>query len=582
MPEADLRILHVGKFYPPARGGMERVLQLLAEGERGRVDTRVLAASSGPRTVEETYRGVPVTRVARFGAVGTVALSPDFPRRLGRSRADVVVVHEPNPLGLLSYWLARPSGRLVVWFHSQVIPHRWFYRFYGPLLRWGLRRADAIVVSSPRLMEHARELAPHRDKCVVIPFGIDPAPFATTPALQAAVLDARARYGRPLLLFVGRLVPYKGVDILLRALCGLDAHAVIVGSGPLDGELRRLADALAVAQQAHFVGEVSDEELRALYHACDVLVLPSVAPNEAFGVVQLEAMACAKPIVSTDLPTGVPWVNRDGETGLVVPPGDAHALRTSIGRLLEDPVLREKLGRQGRRRLHAEFTVERMVERITDVYAQLRARATPRRTPLPKRVLDVALSGIGLLLSAPFWAMIAPLIKLDDGGPIFYGQARVGRGGRTFKSWKFRSMIADSDRHFGPRQAAAGDSRVTRLGRLLRATAMDELPQLWSIFRGDMSFVGPRALMPQEIEVNGGGQAVAIDAIPGYEDRHRVTPGLTGIAQIYADRDIPRRDKFRYDRLYIRKQTFWLDVRLIVLSFWITARGTWEHRGQKF
>ncbi|PYM88922.1 MAG: hypothetical protein DME13_00700 [Candidatus Rokuibacteriota bacterium] len=140
----------------------------------------------------------------------------------------------------------------------------------------------------------------------------------------------------------------------------------------------------------------------------------------------------------------------------------------------------------------------------------------------------------------------------------------------------------DSDRRFGPRQATAGDARVTRVGRILRATAMDELPQLWNIFRGDMSFVGPRALMPQEIEVNGAGETVSIDTIPGYQERHRVTPGLTGVAQIYADRDIRRRDKFRYDRLYIGKQTFWLDVRLIMLSFWITFRGKWEHRGQKF
>src|SRR5262249_55334913 len=150
--------------------------------------------------------------------------------------------------------------------------------------------------------------------------------------------------------------------------------------------------------------------------------------------------------------------------------------------------------------------------------------------------------------------LIALLIKLDDRGPVFYAQVRVGRGGRPFKSWKFRSMIAHADRQFGPRQAGAGDRRITRAGRILRATAMDELPQLWNILRGDMSFVGPRALMPQEIEVNGAGDVVSLEKIPGYQERHRVTPGLTGVAQIYADRDIPRRQKFRYDILYIRKQ----------------------------
>src|SRR5262245_64573944 len=158
-------------------------------------------------------------------------------------------------------------------------------------------------------------------------------------------------------------------------------------------------------------------------------------------------------------------------------------------------------------------------------------------------------------MSAPLWALIALLIKLDDGGPIFYGQERVGRDGRRFRSLKFRSMVPDADRRFGPRQADVSDPRVTRVGRWLRATAMDELPQLWSIFRGDMSFVGPRALRPGEIEVNGG-ELVALEDVPGFEERCRVVPGLTGVAQIYAPRDIPRRHKFRYDRVYIRNRSF--------------------------
>src|SRR5207237_3210753 len=128
---------------------------------------------------------------------------------------------------------------------------------------------------------------------------------------------------------------------------------------------------------------------------------------------------------------------------------------------------------------------------------------------------------------------------------VFYGQPRVGERGRTFMVLKFRSMIADAERHVGPKQADADDPRITPVGRWLRATAMDELPQLWSIFRGDMSFVGPRALRPEEIEVNGGGEVVPIERIPGYEERHRVTPGLTGLAQVYADRDIPRRQTSR-------------------------------------
>lgn len=211
-----------------------------------------------------------------------------------------------------------------------------------------------------------------------------------------------------------------------------------------------------------------------------------------------------------------------------------------------------------------------------------RQKLNPRPTALTKRSLDMILSGAGIVCSSPLWAAIAIAIKLEDRGPIFYSQKRVGKGGQYFRNWKFRSMIPDADKKFGPRQASSDDPRITRIGRLLRATAMDELPQLWNIFVGDMSFVGPRALMPHEIEVNEGNRIVPIADIPGYAERHLVTPGLTGIAQIYAPRDIPRRQKFKYDLLYIQRQHFWLDVKLILVSFWISFRGQWESRKKKF
>ena len=200
----------------------------------------------------------------------------------------------------------------------------------------------------------------------------------------------------------------------------------------------------------------------------------------------------------------------------------------------------------------------------------------------PKRALDMCLSGAGLIVSAPFWAIIAAAIKLESRGPIFYAQPRVGERGRIFDALKFRSMVDDAERGTGPLQAAEHDPRVTRVGRLIRATALDELPQLWNICRGDMSFVGPRALRPEEIDFDSHGAAVPLRSIPGFEERVSVPPGLTGVAQIYAARDVSRRQKFRFDRLYIRRRSFMLDVRLILVSFWITFRGTWESRGRKF
>ena len=198
-----------------------------------------------------------------------------------------------------------------------------------------------------------------------------------------------------------------------------------------------------------------------------------------------------------------------------------------------------------------------------------------------KRLFDATLAAVGLLISAPLWAIIPAAIKLEDGGPVFFPQERVGRGGRVFAALKFRSMVPDAEARTGPVQAARHDARVTRVGRLLRATAMDELPQLWNIFVGDMSFVGPRPLRPGEMEIRGDGRIVRLDAIPGYAERHRVRPGLTGLTQVYAARDISRASKFRLDRLYLRRAGFWLDLKLIVLSFWITGRGEWEARERK-
>jgi lipopolysaccharide/colanic/teichoic acid biosynthesis glycosyltransferase len=198
-----------------------------------------------------------------------------------------------------------------------------------------------------------------------------------------------------------------------------------------------------------------------------------------------------------------------------------------------------------------------------------------------KRACDVALSSVGLVASAPLWALIAIVVKLEDRGPVFFRQERVGLGGRPFIALKFRSMRPDAEAGVGAVQAVERDPRVTRVGRLMRATAMDELPQLWNIFAGDMSFVGPRPLRPGEVEVRGDGQFVRLDEIPGYEARHSVRPGLTGIAQVYAPRDIDRARKFRLDRLYLKRAGFWFDLKLILVSFWITARGDWEKRDRR-
>jgi lipopolysaccharide/colanic/teichoic acid biosynthesis glycosyltransferase len=191
-----------------------------------------------------------------------------------------------------------------------------------------------------------------------------------------------------------------------------------------------------------------------------------------------------------------------------------------------------------------------------------------------KRLFDLSLSFVGLIGSSPLWLIFSIAIKFEDKGPIFYRQARMGENGKIFNALKFRSMIPDAEKHTGAVWAVEHDPRVTKVGRVLRATAMDELPQLWNIFNGDMSFVGPRAERPELVEKFS-------EKIKNYHDRFLVRPGLTGIAQVYGKYDTPPQHKLKYDLLYIKNQTFCLDLKLILLSFWITFRGKWESREKK-
>jgi len=364
-----MRVLHVGKYYPPVPGGMERVLQLLCEHERRDADSRVLVASLDRTTSREIRNGVPVTRAGTLVRVGSVGLSPLLPFELRRSDADITVVHEPNPIALVADFVTRRRGPLVVYFHSEVVRAEWKYRLaYRPFLARVLDRAARILVASPVMAESASQLAEYRDKCVVVPYGIDLKPLAEAPECRRRAAELKLEHGRPLVLFTGRLVPYKGVDVLIRASARTTARVLIAGDGPLRPQLETLALQMGVGDRVRFLGTVSDPELAALYHACDLFVLPSVTRAEAFGMVQIEAMACRKPVISTALPSGVPWVNQHARTGIIVPPGDPDALAVAIQTLIADPALRRRMGEAARERVLAEFTAGRMAERTLAIY----------------------------------------------------------------------------------------------------------------------------------------------------------------------------------------------------------------------
>jgi lipopolysaccharide/colanic/teichoic acid biosynthesis glycosyltransferase len=198
-----------------------------------------------------------------------------------------------------------------------------------------------------------------------------------------------------------------------------------------------------------------------------------------------------------------------------------------------------------------------------------------------KRPFDIALSFIGIILSFPLWILFALAIWLEDRDPVFYKQERIGKNGKIFNALKFRSMIKNAELERGPVQAEENDKRVTKVGKFLRATAMDELPQLTNILKGEMSFVGPRALRPNEAQNHGSNKTIRLNDLPGYAKRHSIRPGLTGLTQVYCPKDFPSKKKFRYDLLYIKNRSFWLDIKLIFLSFLITFRAKWESREKK-
>ena len=376
-----MKVLQLGKFYPPAKGGMETILALICERTAQHVRNRVLVANTRSSTVEERHGSIEVLRVAALTRIGAVTLCPRMPFELARETADIIVLHEPNPMALVAYFLARPVGRLIVWYHSDVIRPSWLYRlFYQPFLRFALSRAERIVVSSPSLGTSAPELQDFQSKCTVIPFGIEAVAPEQSGERQPSPAEIPRESSQPMVLFVGRLVPYKGVDVLLDAMAGLDAVALIVGDGPQRGALEAQAHRLGIANKVRFLGSVTDQRLASLYRECDVFVLPSVTRQEAFGVVQLEAMAAGKPVVSTDLGTGVGWVNRHGETGYVVPPRDANALGSAIRRLLADPDLRRSMGDAAMRRVRSTFTVDRMIDDTLALYRDVMATAGHGKT----------------------------------------------------------------------------------------------------------------------------------------------------------------------------------------------------------
>ncbi|SHL95507.1 glycosyltransferase [Rhizobacter sp. OV335] len=382
-----MKILQFSKFYPPVIGGIESVAFELTEGmNKQGVETDVLCAHTGLGTQRE--RSAAGYRIVRAGSLGKLLSTSMSPALLLETRRmcgdyDVIHVQMPDPMAALALWFARPRAKIVLHWQSDVINQRRALKLYEPLQSWLLRRADAIIATTPPYAEASPALQAWKSKVEVIPLGITPID-SRGAADKAGAL--RQRFGgRKIVFSLGRMIYYKGFDVLIDAARLLPADAVVVvgGGGELLQTYRDRVAAEGLAGRIEFVGRIPDEDIPGYFEAASVFCLSSIVRAEAYGVVLLEAMAMGKPIVTTDIPgSGVPWVNQHEVTGLNVPVSDGRAMAAALTRILQDDALAARFGAAGKDRFLTQLTAESMVSRTLSLYRRLLAGAVePRVSP---------------------------------------------------------------------------------------------------------------------------------------------------------------------------------------------------------
>lgn len=364
-----IKVLHVGKFYPPHMGGIETHLRALCCELRQTLDLRVIVASDDREGGDEVLDGVQVSRVPTWMTAASTPVCPGMVSKIRGCCADIVHIHLPNPTAVLAYLASGYRGRLVVTYHSDTVRQKVLGALFEPWLHAVLRRSSAIIATSPQYRQTSPVLARYQDRCEVIPYGIALGEFEECD--PAAVGRLRELYGPRVVISVGRLVYYKGFEYLIRAMTQVQAKLLIIGDGPLRANLQELTASLNLADKVIFAGEIQNQNVVPYYHAADLFALASVARSEAFGIVQIEAMAAGLPVVNTGLDSGVPFVSLHQHTGLTVPPSDVNALAVAINRLLDDRPLRQRFAAAARVRARNEFSLETMTARTLELYDKI-------------------------------------------------------------------------------------------------------------------------------------------------------------------------------------------------------------------
>ena len=375
-----IKVLHFGRFYNDKFGGTERYVDALLEGikEIIRVDNFVANEDFSNKIIKKD--GYNIYKAACLGMLNSVPICPVMPLWLRSLNAktgyDIIHLHFPDPMSHLAAYALPANTKVVISWHSDVIRQKKALKLYRPFLDHIIKRADAIIAATPKHFTSSTQLdKADSSKCHVIPYGIDYSSFQNSEAIEAAT-PIREKYGNKKIIFtVGRHVYYKGYEYLIRAMKKVeDGILLLGGSGPLTSQLQEAAHDAGVGDKIVFLGRISESELPSYYHASDLFCLPSVEPSEAFGIVQIEAMACKKPVICCELNNGVTYVNKDGVTGLVVPPRDSDSLSRAINELLSDDDKQIRMGIAGYHHATTEFSISQMCEKTIELYKSILKR----------------------------------------------------------------------------------------------------------------------------------------------------------------------------------------------------------------
>lgn len=369
-----LKVLEVNKAYFPHVGGIETLVKQYSE-ELGQFNVQVrtlVCCENQGGTIRERVNGIPVIRAASLGTYFSCPLSVQFIKQFRRMsrKADVIHIHMPFPLADFAMLLSGYKGKVALSWHSDIVKQKKLLTLYKPLLKYLLNRADVIFTATEGHIDGSDFLYEYREKCRILPYGITVEDYLNIdkkPILTEKLTDKDSVK----VFFTGRLVYYKGVNVLLKAFSKVNnCELFIAGTGELENSLKAYAEKHNLADKVHFLGFLPDDELKQAYADCDIFVLPSVVKSEAFGIVQLEAMVYGKPVINTALPSGVPHVSLDGETGLTVPPSNANALAKAINRLAENKELREELGRKAAKRVIDNFNEKDVIRQLYDYLSE--------------------------------------------------------------------------------------------------------------------------------------------------------------------------------------------------------------------